>query len=283
MSHITSLKKLLAQATGPIDFTFTNDYMFRACLQDNPTVLKALTASLLHLNVHEIRTVIITNPIELGDAIDIKDFILDMRLVLDNSRLINLEMQVANLRNWPERSLCYASRTFAGQLESGEEYQDAKPVIAIGLLNYTLFPDAPEFYSHNLMMNTKNHKIYSDKFDIRVLDSTCIHLATEEDKKYHIDDWARLFKATTWEDIRMVAQNNTHLGEAAQTLYKMNADEMVRLKCLARLDYEREQARYEYTLKKNKEMEAEIADLTAANADLTAEIEALKAQLKSMQ
>lgn len=136
------------------------------------------------------------------------------------------------------------------QIDAGEEYGEILPLINIGLLDFTLFPDNPEFYSRNLLMNTKNHKIYSDKFDIRVLDSTCIHLATEEDKKYHIDDWARLFKATTWEDIRMVAQNNTHLGEAAQTLYKMNADEMVRLKCLARLDYEREQARYEYTLKK---------------------------------
>lgn len=91
------------------------------------------------------------------------------------------------------------------QIDAGGEYGEILPVINIGLLDFTLFPDNPEFYSRNLLMNTKNHKIYSDKFDIRVLDLTCIHLA---------------------------------------------ADEMVRLKCLARLDYEREQARYEYTLKK---------------------------------
>ena len=37
-------------ATGKIDYTLMNDYMFRAVLQENEKVLKGLVSSLLYLN-----------------------------------------------------------------------------------------------------------------------------------------------------------------------------------------------------------------------------------------
>ena len=52
-------------ATGSIDYPFTNDYMFRAILQKDKQVLKALIAALLHLKKECIHDVVITNPIEL--------------------------------------------------------------------------------------------------------------------------------------------------------------------------------------------------------------------------
>ena len=55
-------------ATGSIDYPFTNDYMFRAILQKDKQVLKALIAALLHLKKESIHDVVITNPIELGAA-----------------------------------------------------------------------------------------------------------------------------------------------------------------------------------------------------------------------
>ena len=109
------------------------------------------------------------------------------------------------------------------------------------------FPDVPEFYATNMLMNVKNHRIYSSKFKLSVVDLTKIELATEEDKTYHIDYWARLFKAKTWEDIQMLAEKNEYLKEAAQSVYVANADEMVRQKCRAREDAER----HERTMKRN--------------------------------
>lgn len=76
------------------------------------------------------------------------------------------------------------------------------PAVQIGILDYTLFPDAPEFYATYRLMNVKTHKIYSDKLCLSVLDLKHIELATEEDKAYQIDYWARLFKATTWKELR---------------------------------------------------------------------------------
>ena len=53
---------------GPVTIPMTNDYLFRALLQRNNKVLKALICSLLHLKISDVESVTITNPIELGKS-----------------------------------------------------------------------------------------------------------------------------------------------------------------------------------------------------------------------
>ena len=98
-------------ATGTIDYGFTNDYVFRKILQENNDVLKALICSILHMEPDGIK-VTVTNPISLGETFSAKDFILDVRVVLNDGRLIDLEMQMTDEYNWPDRSISYASRNF---------------------------------------------------------------------------------------------------------------------------------------------------------------------------
>lgn len=149
-------------------------------------------------------------------------------------------MQVINEHNWPERSLTYLCRSF-DNLSAGEAYINVKSVIQIGLLNFTLFPDHPEFYATYKFSNVKNHSIYSDKVQLSVLDLTCIHLATREDKLHQIDYWASLFKSTTWEEIKMLSQKNELIQEASETIYQLSQKEKIRLQCQAREDYYRRQ------------------------------------------
>ena len=239
----------LEEATGVIQYNMTNDYMFRYILQKNEKVLKGLICSLLHLRPEQIKKVEVTNPINLNEDINGKEFVLDINVMLNDDTQINLEMQVENKHNWIERSLAYLCRSF-DQLYRGQKYEEALPVIHIGFLDYTLFPDEPEFYAQNVLMNKKTHRIYSDKFQLSVVDLTQIEMATEEDKTYQIDYWARLFKAKTWEEIKMLAEKSEYLQEAAQSVYVANADEIVRQKCLAREEAER----HERTVKRNMDL-----------------------------
>lgn len=98
---------------------------------------------------------------------------------------------------------------------------------------------------------------------------TQIELATDEDKLYQIDYWAKLFVAKTWEELKMIEQNNTVFSEATQTLYKLNADELIREQCRAREDYEN----HERYTRETMEKQAKIIDEQAK------EIELLKEQL----
>ncbi|MDE6213682.1 MAG: PD-(D/E)XK nuclease family transposase, partial [Lachnospiraceae bacterium] len=89
----------------------------------------------------------------------------------------------------------------------------------------------PEFYASYKLINIKNYQKYSDSLTLYVVDLSHINLATEEDKRYHINEWAELFKATTWEEIRMIASKDEYLKEAAQTMFRMSADDLIRKRC----------------------------------------------------
>lgn len=116
-------------------------------------------------------------------------------------------MQVLNEHNRTERSLCSLCRSF-DNLNAGEDYLSVKPAVQIGLLDFTLFPQSPEFYSTYQFLSVKNHMLYSVKLSLAVVDLTQINLATDEDRIYGIDRWAALFKAATWEEIRMIVQKD---------------------------------------------------------------------------
>ena len=241
MYNNEQVHELFQNAHGPIPYNLMNDYMFRVVLQANEFVLRGLIGALLNLEQSEIKSTVITNPIKLGEKIEDKTFVLDIHVLLNDNTYLNLEMQVVNRENWPERSLNYLCRAY-DQLKVGEDYSQSKRAIHIGILDFTPFKKCPEFYAHNMMMNVKNHHVFSDKFVLNVLDLTQIKLATDEDRLCELDHWAELFKAKTWEDLRMIAEKNQYMSEAAKEMYARNADEIIREQCRVReenLAYER--------------------------------------------
>ncbi len=239
------------KAQGPVPYNMTNDYMFRAVLQSSNKVLRGLICSLLHLSERKVVSVEITNPVILGETVTDKEFRLDINVVLNNHTLINLEMQIANKLNWRERSVMYLCRSF-DQLNHGQDYLDAKPAVHIGFLNYTLSEEQPEFYATYKLINVKNHQKYSDSLTLHVVDLSRTDLATEEDKKYHIHEWAMLFKAATWEEIKMLASRDEYLQEASETIFRMSADDLVRKRCRDREEYYQDLRSYERKIEQDR-------------------------------
>ena len=124
------------------------------------------------------------------------------------------------------------------------------------------------------MINIKNHsQVYSDKFTLSVVDLTQIDNATEEDKSSKIDYWARLFKAKTWEELQMLAQNDEYLQEAATSIRIANEAEIVREQCRARED----------ALRRERTLERDNNRLLAENASQQEQIASQQVQISSLQ
>lgn len=247
---------------GTIDYPLTNDYMFRAVLQRSKTTLRHLCSSALQIPVEEIFDIVIDNAIELGEAITNKTFIMDINLTLNNHDKVNLEMQIVNQHNWQNRSLAYLCRRF-DSLQSGEDYNSSAPVTHIGFLDFDLFPEHPEFYASNKLMNIKNQLVYTDNFTLNVLSLNRTELATEEDKYWQLDIWAKLFKSTTWEELQNMISEikdpelQDAITDAVDTLYLNNSDETIRQQCEAR----REQLFHEkYVTEKIERLEKDNAE-----------------------
>jgi len=290
----------LANAIGVITYNMTNDFLFRYILQKNENVLRGLICALLHLAPEDIKSITITNPINLSDNVTGKDFVLDIHIELNNDTYINLEMQVINKHNWPDRSLSYLCRNY-DHLYQGQDYEEARTVYHIGFLDFTLFPDSPEFYATYKMQNIKNHRTYSDKFVLSVVDLNHIKLATEEDEACGLVYWARLFKAKTWEELKMLAKENEFLQEAAESIYLANSDDIVRQQCRARQEAERHERTVQRDMQRLKDalsksesqkqklqqdidrLNANNVELANNNAMLKRNISALEEQVLQMQ
>ncbi len=234
-----SLLDNLEHLTGTLDIKPKNDYMFRAVLQSNKKALKGLLSALLSISIEDMIDVDILNPIKLGEAFDEKTIVLDLNILLNNGKIINLEMQILNQGDWSERSLYYLSKNYA-QLKRGQTYKDILPVTHIGIVDFSPFPENKQFYSEYYLRETKTNHKYSDKLCIRMLNLTQIENVTDEERQSTLYQWAKLFRATTWEEIKMLANKDSSISEFTSTLYEMSEDEKIYQQCLARERYERD-------------------------------------------
>ena len=278
---LSEAAEALKKATGTILYTFLNDYMFRVILQKHKNVLRSVVCACLKLKAEEVQDIVVQNPIELGEAIDDKTFILDIHVLLNNNMIINLEMQVLDLKDWPERSLSYLARSYDNVVK-GDEYINVKPVYHIGFLNYTLFPEYPEFFAKYRMMNIKNHNVYTTKFNLYVVDLTKIELATQEDVDTGLVYWTQVFKAKTWEELRQMAERHQELQEATEALYVYNQDEIVKEQCRARQDYYNHERGIQKRLEEARiALEESKTELMKSNAIIESQKEVVKKVVSS--
>jgi predicted transposase/invertase (TIGR01784 family) len=250
--------------TGPLPLRMTSDYLFKFLLQSDQDVLRALVCAYLDIAPDEIQNIRVTNPLSLADDPQKKEMILDIKAEMNDDTIINLEMQVINNHDWPERSISYLCRCF-DNLQVGQAYHLVKGAIHIGFLDYTLFPENPEFYARYRLRNERTGQLYTSKFLISVVDLTQIHLATEEDIQAHRNLWASFFKATSWEELKMLAQQDTNIAKAVTTVHRLTEDEEFRQQYEAREDRIRQQLDHDYWY----DMEIKKRDAALADKDTT--------------
>ena len=270
------LDEAYLHATGPVTVGMTNDYMFRIVFQENKYALKGLISSVLHMNPDNIKSLDIKNTVKPGVSISDKEYRMDILVTMNDKSSLNLEMQLRNQGNWQYRSLYYLCREF-DSLDHGDDYENVQPVYQIGFLGFNLFVDHPEFCSWYQMRNKKDNHLYTDRFNLIVVQLNQENLALDEDIRYGIDKWVKLFKSKTWEELKMVAQGNEYMASAVRSMYLSNEDYNVIKVAREREEFLRSQA---YKERKIASLSAEVASLSNENASLANENTRLRNLLK---
>ena len=226
----------LDNLTGPVRYGLTNDYMFRAVFQNSEEALRHLLSALLDIPYEDILSCEIRNPIVLGETIDVKTCVLDIRLLLNHNRLINLEMQTGHLKHWANRSLYYLARLYCN-IRRGEDYSSIMPALHIGILTGSPFQEYRRFYSRYFMAEEETGHIFSRNFCACVLDLSQLENVPIEERDSELYNWAKFFQATTWEEICMLSREKDYLSAAAVNLYTLSEEEKIQLQCEARERY----------------------------------------------
>ena len=95
----------------------TNNYAFQKIFK-NEEIVKGFLIALLHLKETDIEELEVTDPFVDGEVKEEKEGILDVKLILNGGKKINIEMQNTYQEDWAERSLLKDDTT--GELYSSK-------------------------------------------------------------------------------------------------------------------------------------------------------------------
>lgn len=276
---------------GELGFNVRNDYLFRTLMQRDEQTLRRIVASVMGIDPGTIRDVTVTNPIIPGQIIDDKEVALDVRVLVEhiglqgNKEIINieeidLEMQGFIREGWNERTLIYLCRTF-DEINHGVPYENAKPVWQVSFCNFTLFKGLPVFVSNFMLVNIKDvRQVYTDKFKITNINLNAIDFAEEKDKKSGLVYWAKLFKAESWEDFKMIATENPEMENTISSIWQLTQNRNIREQMLRR---EENELNYRHMVEKTEKANERADKAERKLAENDAYIEELKKQIEELK
>ena len=113
----------------------TSDYVFKRIFarEENNSMLKDFLEAILNIHINKVE---VKNPELTPNMADEKLGILDLKLDIDNEKVVDVEMQVSNEHNIKERSSTYLSKLAAEQLKAKQNYKELKKIITINILKY---------------------------------------------------------------------------------------------------------------------------------------------------
>jgi predicted transposase/invertase (TIGR01784 family) len=199
-----------------LEYTLTNDLLFKMFFRSYPQLLKRAVASMLQIAHDSIESVVVTNPEIPPELLNEKFCRLDIVMTVDG-RIVNLEIQVKDEGDFTERSLFHWARLFSGGLPAGGNYSDLPLTITINIVAFPLFA-CKEFYSEFRPLEVTRHTLLTDKQCLCYYELT--KLPKVVDGKDELKLWLALFKAKTEEELTNLKKIGGEIMEQAVTAYR---------------------------------------------------------------
>lgn len=209
------------------------DFAFKEIMMNERARIGFLSA-ILKLNPADIRETQILNTSLRKLHEDEKQGILDVRILMNDSVEINIEIQLSMLNVWADRSLFYLSKMYTEQISPGQNYSVFKKCVSISILDFDLFQGETEFYSCFHIREDSRHILYTDKMEFHVLELPKLPKELKDDSE-DILLWAKFINAEQKEEFDMLAEKNTYIDSAYEQLQIISQDKQKRLEYEARL------------------------------------------------
>ena len=272
-----------------LKYTFKSDTMFKMLFVKYPELLKRLVAELLGIRFESIERFEITNSEITPEVFGGKFCHLDINMKVDG-QLVNLEVQVNDEGDYPERVLYHWARAYSTALAVGEDYQELPRTVIISIVDFNLFA-CEGFHSEFRPLETTRHEPLSDKMSLHFFELR--KLPEELDREDMLLLWLWLFNANTEDDLKKIKALEVPVMEQAIDAYNHivvtpEFYEMARQRDLAgrneasALRHAREE-RDKIWQGVVADKDAKLADKDAKLADKDTEIEQLRTQLAKFQ
>ena len=210
----------------------TSDYVFKRIFarEENNSMLKDFLEAILNIHINKVE---VKNPELTPNMADEKLGILDLKLDIDNERVVDVEMQVSNEHNIKERSSTYLSKLAAEQLKAKQNYKELKKIITINILKY------------NYLERNSYHSIARMKYeDTKPIEFVDMGYKKEEEEATNtfemhfielpkfkeknpdcntkLEQWLWLIDGSKEEKVTMSAQENEEINKTVKELNKLS-------------------------------------------------------------
>lgn len=145
--------------------------------------------------------------------------LLDVFGACSDGTLVNIEVQLSNLKSMNRRTLYYWALLYGRRLQEGEDYKSLNRTVVISILSYNLFKeeDWPNYHSCFAVLNTKDpgHKL-SDDLEIHFVELPKWQKG-DISKMNSLERWlAYLSPETTDEERRRLAMEDAAIATAME-------------------------------------------------------------------
>jgi predicted transposase/invertase (TIGR01784 family) len=199
-----------------LEYTFKNDTLFKMLFVQYPDLLQKLVAGLLGIAVDSIEEFVIRNPEMPPESLGDKFCRLDISMTVNGQR-VNLEVQVLDRGDFPERTLFHWAREYSTALPSGGKYRELPRVLIINIVAFKLF-DCEEFHSEYRPLEVTRYTLLTDKQVLHYFELPKLPEVISADDELKL--WLALFKADTEEELQQIESLEVPVMQEAIRAYR---------------------------------------------------------------
>jgi len=196
---------------------FKTDTLFKILFTKYQDLLRRLITELLGIKYDDIEQFIIINPDISPEELGKKFCRLDINMIV-NGQNIDLEVQVADEGNYPERSLFYWAREFSTGINEGDDYKELPRTIVISILDFIQFPNSEQFHSEFQCIEVTTHEPLTDKMVLHYYELPKLSPLDNTDSGR--DLWLKLFNAKTEEELKKIEEMGVSVMNEAIAAYR---------------------------------------------------------------
>ena len=231
------------------NLSLTNDHIFHRVFAEEETkdsLIYIINEVFADLNLQKIKEITILNPITYSEFIKGKNSVLDIKAKSETDELFNIEMQIADEKDFIKRSHKYLSQMHATQGEKGGKYTELKPAHSINFIGFSIVPELKDYHRYFLMTDCTTEGVTLNEFHLHYIEMNKVKKIHDKSTKLEkmiyfmkkIDRTedkivASLIKNDAnikrmYEDYKRV-MSDTDMVHYFQSLEKKEADELNRL------------------------------------------------------
>ena len=153
---------------------------------------------------------------------DDKVGILDIKAVLNDNVMCDIEMQIINQKDIEKRLLFYWSKMYISNLHNGENYNKLRKCIVILLAGFENYKQMQKSHTKWQILEKSSHMILTEDLEIHIIEIPKIAEKMEEGS---LRKWILFLENPEGEETKKMAEKEKEIKEAIETLEDISSDE----------------------------------------------------------